>query len=83
MTTTPPAALDGAEFRRPALSVFGRLFQARMWREYARAFDGYPTASGINRIWLENVAHVTRAECMRRARINGYLARRLNRKDRT
>lgn len=59
----------------PKLSAIGRLFQARMWREYAQAWDG----KGIGRSWVENILRIPRAECLRRARINVYLARRQNR----
>lgn len=62
------------------LSFFGRMFQARMWREYARCFYGHRTANGIDRKWLETVGHVTLEYCLRRARLNVYLARRLNRR---
>ncbi len=61
------------------LSVVGRLFQARMWREYAQAWDGKPTSSGVGREWVEKILRIPRAECLRRARANVYLARRMNR----
>ncbi len=75
-------------------TIDGRLFQARMWREYARAWDEArqpwteprrewqsPLISrGYSLGWLEKVLKVSRAECLRRARVNVYLARRLNRK---
>lgn len=64
---------------RPIRSVAGRLFQARMWREYAMAWDGRPTKTGCDRAWVEKILQVSRAECLRRARVNVYLARRLNR----
>ncbi len=64
------------------MSVIGRLFQARMWREYAQAWDGKRTPDGIDRAWVENILRVSRSECMRRARINAYLARRMNRSPR-
>lgn len=44
------------------------LFQARMWREYAQAWDGKRTTSGVGREWVEKVLQVSRAECIRRAR---------------
>ena len=65
---------------RHRLSVVGRLFQARMWREYAQAWDGKRTTSGAGRAWVENILRIPRSECLRRARVNVYLARRLNRK---
>lgn len=61
------------------MSIAGRLFQARMWREYAMAWDGRRTATGVGRHWVEQILQLSRAECLRRARINVYLARRLNR----
>lgn len=57
------------------LGVTGHLFQARMWREYAQAWDGRTLPSGIGRKWVENVLRTPRAECMRRARMNVLLAR--------
>lgn len=62
------------------MNVDGRLFQARMWREYAMAWDGKVTRHGIGREWVEHILRVSRKECLRRARINVYLARRENRK---
>lgn len=62
------------------MNVDGRLFQAKMWREYAQAWDGKVTSSGVGRDWVEHVLRVSREQCMRRARINVYLARRENRK---
>lgn len=75
-------------------TIDGRLFQARMWREYAQAWDDAripwtepkpPRQSeaakrGYSLGWLEKVLKVSRAECIRRARVNLYLARRLNRR---
>ncbi len=57
--------------------IDGRLFQARMWRDYARQW-GSPWA----RPWCQQILRVSREECIRRARINLYLARRLNRRKR-
>jgi len=56
------------------MGIDGRLYQARMWREYAQQWDN-PYTQG----WVEKVLRVSRVECLRRARINVYLARRLNR----
>lgn len=64
----------------PRLSVVGRLFQASMWRQYAQAWDGKKTPSGIGRRWVEEILRISRSECLRRARVNVYLARRLNRR---
>lgn len=44
------------------------LFQARIWREYAQAWDGKITSSGVGRKWVEKVLRIPRAECIRRAR---------------
>lgn len=63
----------------PIRTVAGRLFQAKMWREYAQAWDGRPTGTGVGRAWVEGILRVSRAECIRRSRINAYLAHRLNR----
>lgn len=62
------------------MSAIGRLFQARMWREYAQAWDGKLTTTGCGRQWVENILRIPRAECLRRARVNVYLARRMNRR---
>jgi hypothetical protein len=45
-----------------------RLFQARMWREYAQAWDGKRTSSGIGREWVAEILRVPRAQCLRLAR---------------
>lgn len=41
-----------------------RLFQARMWREYAQDWD----RPGLAREWVEQILRVSRSECLRRAR---------------
>lgn len=66
---------------RPITKAAGRLFQARMWREYAMAWDGHVRRHGapIDRKWVEGILRISRTECLRRARVNLYLARRLNR----
>lgn len=72
------------------ISVAGRLFQARMWREYATAYsrdvkikveykDGSVEVYLLTRDWVEGILQISREECLRRARINVRLARRLNR----
>ena len=60
------------------MTFFGCLFQARMWREYAMSWD-LPEWH-IKRRWVEKILRIPRAECVRRARVNCYLARRINRK---
>jgi hypothetical protein len=42
------------------MSAIGHLFQARLWREYVRAWDGKATSTGINREWVENILRVSR-----------------------
>ena len=64
--------------RSGPLMIHGRLFQARMWREYAQAWDGRTMPTGIGREWVEHVLRVSRAECLRRARVNVAFARRMN-----
>lgn len=59
------------------MTIHGRLFQARMWREYAMIWDGH-IIRGIDRPWVEKILQVSRAECLRRARTNVKLARYLN-----
>ena len=63
-----------------ALSVVGRLFQARMWREYAQAWDGKRTSTGVGREWVQSILPISRGQCLRRAKINVYLARRIRRR---
>lgn len=62
---------------RPKMSVSGRLFQARMWREYAMTFDGRKAPGGIDAAWVTSCLKMTREECIRRSRINQRLAHRL------
>ena len=64
---------------RPArgMSHAGMLFQARMWRRYAMDWD--LPAWNIRRRWAEGVLGHSRADCLRRVRINLYLAARLRR----
>ena len=56
-----------------------RLGQSGIWREYALTFQGRRTATGIDSAWVERVARWTRRECLRRLRVNLYLARRARR----
>ena len=69
----------GMIVNRPAggMSRTARLFQARMWRRYAMDWD-LPLDS-LKRRWVESIGRVSRTECLRRCRVNVYLARRLNR----
>lgn len=54
--------------RHPTPAELRQLFQARMWREYAMAWDGRKTMTGVGREWVEKILRVPRAECLRRAR---------------
>lgn len=67
-------------FPKKGWTVAGRLFQARMWREYAMAikFDR-PTMNGVGRRWCLEIGRMTYEGCVRRSRVNIYLARRINR----
>lgn len=56
-------------------SVHFRLFQASMWRDYAMQWD-----SPYYRNWCRDILQLSREECLRRARINVYLAKRANRR---
>lgn len=71
-------------------TVAGRLFQAAEHRRYAATYDGIAIDRGfvgwphghrviIDREWVEKVLRRSKAECLRRARVNVYLARRLAR----
>ncbi len=80
---TAAAKMDGAQGglstkRSPRMAVTGRLFQARMWRKYAMEWD-LPTTD-LRRRWVESILQISRADCVRRARVNVRLARRLNRR---
>lgn len=59
--------------------INGRLFQAQMWRRYAATWEGRPYDL-ITALWCQVVPGWTYDGCMRRARVNLYLARRLNRR---
>lgn len=83
-----PTALDVTEWLlawaragcpRPRMTALGRLLQAAMWREYAMTWHGRPTRTGVDQRWCEEIGRMTYEGCLRRARVNLYLARRLNR----
>jgi hypothetical protein len=80
----PPPITRGLIVNMPArgMSVDARLFQARAWREYAMTWHGRKTRHGIDQRWCEQIGKWTYAECIRRARVNVYLARRCNRQSR-
>lgn len=77
----PEPFTRGLVVNRPAggMSLEGRLFQAAMWREYAMTWHGRKTRTGVDRRWCEQIGRMTYADCLRRARANLYLARRLRR----
>lgn len=60
-------------------NIHGRLFQAARWRECAMTWHGRRTTTGLDQRWCEEIGRMTYAGCLRRARVNLYLARRLNR----
>lgn len=71
------------ELRDRLHNINGRLFQAAMWREYAMTWHGRATATGVDRRWCEEIGRMTYAGCIRRARVNLYLAKRLRRRETT
>jgi hypothetical protein len=75
----PPPYSSGLVVNRPdgGMTHSARLFQARMWRAYAMEWD--LPAWHVRRRWVEMILRRSRADCLRRARINLYLARRLRR----
>ena len=79
----PPPETRGLIVNLPAggMTLDGRLFQAHMWREYAMAIRyDRATRTGLGRRWCFEIGRMTYADCVRRARVNFYLARRLNRR---
>ena len=64
------------EFKR---EYSARLFQAAMWREYAMTWHGRKTNTGVDHQWCERIGRFTYDDCLRRARVNLYLARRCKR----
>lgn len=82
MFRMPKPITRGLVMNMPAsgMSFHARLFQARMWREYAMAIRyDRATRSGVGRRWCLEIGRMNYAECVRRARVNLYLAHRLNR----
>lgn len=78
----PGPETRGLIVNRPAgvITFDGRLFQAHMWREYAIAirYDRV-TRTGVGRRWCLEIGRMTYADCIRRARVNLYLASRIRR----
>lgn len=74
-----PPHTQGLIVNRPhgGMTHGARLFQAGMWRCYAA--DWNLPDWNHRRGWVEKVLRRNRAECVRRARVNLYLARRLRR----
>jgi hypothetical protein len=82
----PKPITRGLIVNRPArgMSFHDRLFQARMWRETAMAIKyDRPTMTGTGRRWNLEIGRHTYADSLRRARVNIYLAHRLNRRARS
>lgn len=77
----PNPVTHGLVVNMPAggMSFHARLFQASMWREYAMTWHGRRTRTGIDQRWCEQIGRMTYQGCIRRARVNVYLAHRLNR----
>lgn len=78
----PPPYTRGLIVNRPpaGMSHAARLFQARMWRQIARAIKyDIPTSTGTGRRWHLEIGRHTYEGSIRRARINLYLARRIRR----
>lgn len=77
----PPSWSRGLVVNMPpaGMSFHDRLFQASLWRDYAMTWHGRCTRTGADRRWCEEIGRMTYATCLRRARVNIYLARRLNR----
>lgn len=75
----PKPFTSGLVMNRPRMQITHafRLFQARMWRNYAMEWDLPPKT--LRRRWMEQIFRTPRAECLRRARVNLYLASRLRR----
>lgn len=74
-----PSYSSGLVVNRPfrQLSHAGRLFQAKVWRRYAMEHDEPP--GSLRRRWVEEILRHDRADCLRRCRVNLYLARRARR----
>ena len=79
----PTPFTAGLVINRPigGVSHAGRLFQAAMWREYAMTWHGRRTRHGLDRRWREEIARRSYDECLRRARVALYLARRCRRSE--
>jgi len=75
----PKPFSSGLVINRPVggMSHAGRLFQAASWRRYAA--DWNLPEWNYRRGWVEKVLQHSKAYCIRRARVNLYLAYRLRR----
>lgn len=50
-------------------TIDGCLFMARVWREYAMAWDGRPTSTtGVGREWVEKILKISREQCLKKSR---------------
>ena len=80
LLSMPPRYTRGLVVNRPHThSRRMRLAQAAMWREYAMTWHGRKTKHGINQDWCERIGKWTYDGCIRRAKINMYLASRFKR----
>jgi hypothetical protein len=79
----PKPYTRGLIMNRPAggMSFHGRLFQANMWRNYALTikYDRPCRRFQVGRRWLLEIGRHTYEECIRRAKVNLYLAKRSRR----
>lgn len=86
----PPCPYGRVNIYGTAWTVDARIFQARMWRQYAGAWDGIPIDRGfvgypnghrviLDRPWVEKILRISKRDCIRRSRVNFYLARRIKR----
>lgn len=75
----PPPYSSGLVRNRPHIQITHtfRLFQAKMWRYYAQKWN-LPDWN-LDRIWVEQILQHSRNDCIRRAKVNLYLAKRLRR----
>lgn len=81
----PPPVTRGLVMNMPAsgTSVEHRLFQAAMHRDNAMTIKydrGSQRGTGVGKRWLLEIGRCTYEDSIRRARVNLYLARRLNRR---
>lgn len=81
MLRQPPLFTRGLIVNRPpgGVGFHGRMFQARSWLAYAMTWHGQKTSSGVDQRWCEQIGRMTYQDCLRRARVALYLAKRARR----